>query len=153
MFCRRNVILDLDETLINSVKFDRLSNSTADMKVFDELDSTPIQFKSSSSGHQSYLVFHRPYLQDFLTWLFANYNVGVLTYGRDSYASEIVKHIVLAGPNRHLSFFLFVRYHEESHSILDQDHKRRYNGWKNLEYLFDRVRPFNFFPCINFLKV
>jgi hypothetical protein len=149
MFCRRNVILDLDETCISAVNYKDLPSSEETRKdLFEAFSSTKISFVNKNHTFK-YQVFERPDLQKFLTWLFRFFNVGVLTYGRDPYAIEIVKNIILKNhPERHLVFYLSYNYEDHKNAYKHSETKElTYPGRKNLRYLFERIRPFNFYPC------
>lgn len=78
-----NVLLDLDNTLIYSISCDKLpkkSNHLYSMK-FHKMDD-------------DYYVFERPGLQDFLDWLYKNYNISVWSAASPDYVEFIVKNII-----------------------------------------------------------
>ena len=77
-----------------------------------------------------YVIFHRPYLQEFLDYIFKNYNVSIWTAASKDYALFIINKIILQNnPNRKIDFILF-RYHCD----LSDKHK---GGIKNLKMLWD----------------
>lgn len=104
-----NVILDLDSTLINSVEAKNLSavdpRTVAGLKYFDFIHNGMFQYR----------IFARPYLQEFLDYLFKNFNVAVFTAADKEYAYAIIKKFILCPGtrgNRKLDF-IFTRYHFE----------------------------------------
>jgi NLI interacting factor-like phosphatase len=96
---KQNVILDLDNTLISAELIETFpfhENGIRDKaELFDIHDI---------DGY--YIVFERPNLQEFLDWLFANYNVSIWTAASKDYALFIVDHIVLRN-KRHLDYIFF----------------------------------------------
>lgn len=114
-----NVILDLDQTLISAY-----------------LGETEFPFNDKGIEHRvskfrlhnldnEYLIFERPHLQEFLDWLFANYNVSVWTAASKDYALFIIKNIILTNPDRHLDFILF-SYHCDISESIYRYHKQLY---------------------------
>uniref|UniRef100_A0AAU7SSF6 Haloacid dehalogenase-like hydrolase n=1 Tax=Heteronotia binoei irido-like virus TaxID=3141948 RepID=A0AAU7SSF6_9VIRU len=85
-----NVILDLDETIINT----HLSRTF-----------TPRHFKRAKLFHykmmsKKYIVIARPGLEAFLDWLFANFTVSVWTAATRAYAFFVIKYFIMNNPNR-----------------------------------------------------
>ncbi len=115
------VVLDLDQTLISSES----------IRDFDE-DEFP-----EKSGlfdkyvmDDYYIIYARPHLQEFLDYLFHNFNVTVWTAASKDYALYILEHIVLQNrPERCLDFFFF-----SYHCGLSKKFKK---GSKNLKMLWD----------------
>jgi TFIIF-interacting CTD phosphatase-like protein len=111
-----NVILDLDSTLINSVEPKNLSavdpKATSGLKYFDFIHNGVFQYR----------IFARPHLQDFLDYLFKNFNVAVFTAADKEYAYAIIKKFILTRPNRKLDF-IFTRYHFEQGAMMYQKAK------------------------------
>ena len=83
------VILDLDETLINSQPLDELTS--------EERKRFMRRFKTHNMDGY-YLVSERPYLQEFLDYLFKNHNVSVWTAASHDYANFIIANIILIKP-------------------------------------------------------
>lgn len=79
-----NVILDLDNTLIYSIsckKFPKNENSHLHSMKFHKMDD-------------DYYVFERPGLQQFLDWLYKNYNISIWSAASPDYVEFIVKNII-----------------------------------------------------------
>lgn len=79
-----NVVLDLDNTLIYSIPCDKLpknTNSYLHSMKFYKMDD-------------DYYVFERPGLQEFLDWLYKNYNISVWSAASPDYVDFIVKNII-----------------------------------------------------------
>lgn len=134
----KNVFLDLDNTLISSEPLD-----TFDVKKYKEkIGMFPQHYMENL-----YIVFERPGLQDFLDYLFSNFNVSVWTAATKDYALFIIDNIVLGGKgvssgkrenereetkkDRKLNWTLF-SYH------CDWSEKRK-KGIKGLSLLWDGV--------------
>lgn len=116
-----HILLDLDQTLISAEpaeEYDFEKNKAKAKKfVFHDMD-----------GY--YVVFERPGLQNFLTYLFDYFDVSVWTAASKDYALFIVDKIILAGnKNRHLNY-IFYSYHCD---LSNRDKKSS----KNLAMLWD----------------
>jgi TFIIF-interacting CTD phosphatase-like protein len=96
---RINFFLDLDQTLISAEATEE----------FDfEKDKVKAKKFRYSNMQDYYVVFERPGLQEFLTYLFENFNVSVWTAASKDYALYVIEKIVLAGnSNRKLDYVLF----------------------------------------------
>ncbi len=96
-----NVLLDLDQTLISA-------------EADEDFDFTKFKEKATlfdlHDMDSYYLVFERPNLQEFLDFLFANFNVSVWTAASKDYALFIIDKIILTKPERKLDF-IFFNYH------------------------------------------
>ena len=93
-----NIILDLDNTLICSL----------DMK--HEINKIPQDIREkfhSINMDNYYQVFERPYLQDFLTYLFDNFNVSIFTAADKDYALFVIDNIILRNKSRKLDYIMF----------------------------------------------
>ena len=93
-----NIILDLDQTLISSELPEKISRFNPKINHFDYdfLDDT-------------YVVFARPHLQEFLDYLFKNFNVSIWTAATKNYALFVINKFILRG-DRKLDF-IFFSYH------------------------------------------
>lgn len=115
-----NVILDLDQTLISGEElpsFD-FKKGRDKMKKFDH-----------KTMENFFVIFARPHLQEFLDFLFANFNVAVWTAATKDYALFIVKHFILTKPGRKLDFIFY-----SHHCDMSQKLKK---GLKGLSMLWD----------------
>lgn len=119
-----NVILDLDSTIISSLE-PHVSQPKGlighEMK-FDDVTE--------------YIVYERPYLQEFLDFLFENFKVAVWTAASKDYALFIVENIILSKPDRYLEFVLFDYHGYISEEISD------INCPKDLSLVFNMYRSF-----------
>ena len=79
-----NIYLDLDETLIYS--YGPRSGKKLDINT---IKPTPINFENL------YYIVQRPGLQDFLDWLFENFNVSVWSAASPDYVKFIVDNIII----------------------------------------------------------
>src|SRR5579872_1957723 len=117
-----NIILDLDNTLINSLTFKELTQmSKSKEDKFKHIDMDDL-----------YRVFFRPHLQKFLDYLFENFNVSVWTSASLFYVSFIVDNIILTKPNRKLDLVLFAYHCSYSRKYLEctKDIKMLWNELK-----------------------
>lgn len=122
-----NIILDLDETLINSVDVENANN------VKFQLACQRFRHKT----FHSYYIFERPYLQEFLDMLFLNFNVSVWTAATGDYAKFVVNNFVINGnPNRQLDFVFSRNDVTKSEQLYNGTHKK-------LQYIYDRFPEYN----------
>lgn len=127
---RLNVILDLDNTIINSLEeYERKEISPEFQDQFDYKDMAAYGMR----------VFARPGLQEFLDFLFQNFNVSVFTAAEQEYALFIINNFLLTKPNRKIHY-MFFRYHVDMGI-------ERYDGTKDLRLLFNIFNVPNFYPC------
>lgn len=102
-----NIVLDLDNTIINSLtprETKKISKRMSKFK-YHYMDDV-------------YVVFERPHLQEFLDFLFKNFRVSVWTAASKSYAIFIIDNIILTKPDRKLDFVLFSHHCEISQNNL-----------------------------------
>jgi hypothetical protein len=126
---RINVILDLDNTIINALEDDERKNLPVYLQnKFVHKDMMPF-----------FRVFARPHLEEFLDYLFDNFNVSVFTAAEHNYARFIIENFILTKPTRELDMVLF-RYHFELSDTL-------YSKAKGLELFWDFFNVYNFYPC------
>lgn len=79
-----NLVLDLDNTIISSVLLSKSSTtSSSRLSVFRYTDAIHI-----------YRMYHRPYLQEFLDYIFSEFNVIVWTAASDEYAKFVIEQII-----------------------------------------------------------
>ena len=135
-FCRLNLLLDLDETLINGVSTKNASKLPSNIK------KTLPNFTFQHDGREDRVIFARPHLQEFLTFCFQHFNVGVFTSASKEYAIQIVAKFILNSkfPERKLVCLLDRRHIADSNN-------EDYKGEKNLNYLYEKMKLFNFYPC------
>jgi len=116
-----NIILDLDETLLNSQETTTFDKEKYRKKV------------SKFSMHDMdgfYLIFERGHLQKFLDYIFSNFTVSVWTAGSLDYCLFIVEKIILIKPERKLDY-IFFSYHGELSMSLTGDTKNLELLWKD----------------------
>jgi len=139
---RIKLVLDLDNTLINSI-------------TFKELVLLPKSFKSSKSSKNDrndknnkishidmdkiYRVFSRPYLQKFLDFIFAHFDVSIWTAASKEYASFIMDKIIApAGSGRRIEYIFFAYHCKTS--------KKYLRCTKDLELLWRDLKLVGFSP-------
>ncbi len=99
---RMNILLDLDQTCISAeaseeFDFDKNKSKSKNFKYYD------------MDGY--YTVFERPGLQEFLDYLFKNFNVSVWTAASKDYALFIVDKIILGNHTDRTLEYIFFSYH------------------------------------------
>ena len=117
-----NLLLDLDNTLICAEPYDDLTK--------DQITYCKKNFKyHDMDGY--YLVCERPYVQEFLDYVFKNFNVSIWTAASKDYAIFIIKNIILTKPERSLDYFFWDKHCKIS---------RKYNNKtsKNLKILWNK---------------
>ena len=99
---KSNIILDLDQTVISA-------------EASEELDFKKYQEKSklfrSDNMDGYYMVYSRPYLQEFLDYIFKNFNVSIWTAASKDYALFIIEKIILDKKVDRKLDFIFFSYH------------------------------------------
>ena len=115
-----NFILDLDETIISA-------------EATEDYDFEKYKNKASKFKHESmegyYIIFERPHLQQFLDFIFENFDVSVWTAATKDYALFIINKIILVKPNRKLDYIFF-----SYHCNISKKIKK---GTKDLSMLWD----------------
>lgn len=118
---RGYIVLDLDQTLISaeaSDEYDFKKNKEKAKKfVFHDMD-----------GY--YMIFERPGVQSFLTYIFANFDVSIWTAASKDYALFIVDKIIIAGNSNRKLDYIFFSYHCDVS-------KHQKKGSKDLKMMWD----------------
>ena len=117
-----NLLLDLDNTLVCAELYDDLTEK--------EINRCKKKFKTHNMDDY-YLVCERPYVQEFLDYVFDNFNVSVWTAASKDYAIFIIKNIILTNPNRQLEYFFW-----DKHCKISRKYKNKIS--KNLKILWDK---------------
>jgi TFIIF-interacting CTD phosphatase-like protein len=98
----KNLLLDLDETLISAVDIPPLRKDPTKEAEFQRRAK---HFRVHQMGEEYYIV-ERPGVQVFLDFVFKHFNVSVWTAASKDYAIFVLEHVVLK-PGRKLDYFLF----------------------------------------------
>ena len=96
------IILDLDETLINSEERKKFNHE----KYGNKME----KFKYHKMERDFY-VFERPHLQEFLDFLFENFDVSIWTAASRGYALWILKNVLNVGTKNRPIKHVFFDYH------------------------------------------
>lgn len=126
---RMSLLLDLDATCINSLNR-------------YELKLAPEQFQNKFKFHDMkgyYRIFERPYLQTFLDYAFANFDVSIFTAADKDYALFIDENIIRSKPGRQLRYFFYGYTSSLSESYYDSP--------KDLRLLWDTLNVDGLTPC------
>jgi hypothetical protein len=124
-----NVVLDLDNTLINALEPEEI----------EVLPKSFINLFTHYNFDNEYEIFARPHLQDFLDFLFDNFNVSVWTAATRDYALFIIDKFLLVKPERKLHMFF-----HRHHVVLGA---KRFGQTKDLRLLWEYLKVPNFWPC------
>jgi TFIIF-interacting CTD phosphatase-like protein len=123
-----NLVLDLDNTLICSVPMKEVRT----MERNNHKSLSELKYKDMDD---IYRVFYRPYLDEFLTYAFENFDVTVWTAASKDYASFIVDNIMIDGKKlkkkRRLKMFFYDDNCEQSQSLF------KTTSHKDLRYLYN----------------
>ena len=115
-----NIVLDLDNTIISSLTKEEFNKRKIDHN---------LKFTSICDG--MYYTLPRPYLNDFLDYIFARFHVSVWTAASRDYAKEIIQKFILKGKkNRKLRGFLYDIHCKESMNVVNP------KTMKDLRYLY-----------------
>lgn len=121
-----NIILDLDNTVICA-------------EALDEYDVKKHKEKAKKFKYENmedyYIIFQRPFLQEFLDYIFKHFNVSVWTAASKDYALFIIEKILLKN-NRKINW-VFFNYHCDIS-------KKIKKGTKDLSILWDIYKIPNF---------
>lgn len=129
----QNICLDLDQTLIwsgNEIEYNT--------RKYPELKIKAKDWPHDIMDDNSYTVFERPGLQDFLDFIFANFNVSVWTAASKDYALFIIKNIIYkkGKESRNLDWIFF-----SYHCDISINTKK---GTKDLSLLWDDYKLHGF---------
>jgi RNA polymerase II subunit A small phosphatase-like protein len=120
-----NVFLDIDETMISAYPTEELDLKNPKIK------AKSIKFRFHNMDDY-YIVFERPNLQNFLDYLFANFNVSIWSAASKDYVLYVISNIILTKPNRRLDFILYSYHCSVSKKIKKTS--------KSLRLLFDTFK-------------
>jgi TFIIF-interacting CTD phosphatase-like protein len=123
-----NIVLDLDNTLISSLTKEEYEKRKTNKNV---------KFIPICDG--MYYTIARPYLDEFLTFIFKHFQVSVWTAATKDYAIEILKNFIIKGKKeRKLKSFLYDYHCEDSIENVNP------NTPKDLRYLYlSKNKKFN----------
>ena len=124
-----NILLDLDQTCISAESLD------GDEPEFNYQNSKHLR-KAQKYRYEDmdgyYMVFERPGLQEFLDFLFKNFNVSIWTAASKDYALFIIEKFILNGkPERKLDWVFFSYHCKISEKIKDDHSKDLRVLWEN----------------------
>lgn len=99
-----NILIDLDETILSSEPLEHLD--------FNDKHENQKRLKFKFYNMEGYfIIFERPNLQQFLDYIFANFNVSVWTAATKDYALFIVDKIILQDKPERTLDYIFFSYH------------------------------------------
>lgn len=124
-----NIILDLDQSIISGEPAEEF-NFKKQIKKANKFEFETMQ--------DYYIIFSRPHLQKFLTFLFKNFNVSIWTAASKDYALFIIEKIILRGKKNRNIDFIFFSYH------CNISKKLKKKNSKDLSILWDTFKMENY---------
>ena len=126
---KKNIILDIDHTLIHTVNPLELAQMESKDLLPESLFNCPY-YKLNDLA----LVFQRPHLSEFLDFLFANYNVAIWSAGSSDYVNAIVDTFIRT--EKRIPSFVMTR----------DDLIESGQSFKDLDYVYEKYplfQPYN----------
>lgn len=120
------IFLDLDNTILSAVPLE-------EMKWTEKTKEKAVQFEIHNIDNY-YVVFERPYLQEFLDYLFANFKVSIWSAATKDYVLFIVNNIILKGHSERKIEYILFSYH------CDLSKKECEKGPKDLRLVWDVLK-------------
>ncbi len=120
-----NLFLDLDNTLLSAVPIEEI-------KWTDQNRQLACEFPFHNM-EDYYLVFERPGLQEFLDFIFENFNVSIWSAASKDYVLFIIDNLIKIKPGRDLKYIMF-SYH------CDKCKKAKKGSIKLLDFLWDKYK-------------
>ena len=118
---KKNIVLDLDNTLLCTILRTQISKE----------ERIPLNF-ITYHDNDDMIIYPRPHLQEFLDFLFENYNVSIFTAAESNYAYYVINNLILADkPNRKLDFIMTFPHYQ---NCLDLYMKHKYIGYITSKY-------------------
>ena len=118
---KKNIVLDLDNTLLCTILRTQISKE----------EQIPLNF-ITYHDNDDMIIYPRPHLQEFLDFLFENYNVSIFTAAESNYAYYVINNLILADkPNRKLDFIMTFPHYQ---NCLDLYMKHKYIGYITSKY-------------------
>ncbi len=118
-----NLFLDLDNTLLSAVPIEEIKWTDQNRELACEFPFYNME--------DYYIVFERPGLQEFLDFIFENFNVSIWSAASKDYVLFIVDNIIKTKPGRDLKYIMF-SYH------CDKCKKSKKGSIKLLDFLWDK---------------
>ena len=158
---KTNIILDLDECCVHSVLYSDIKNiNKNNFRIYKKkLKSLGIyvdvfNYKFLNNKTEVSMTFRRPYLKQFFSYLFKNYNVSVWSNGYYTYVYEVCKKIFTPLQFKNLNY-IFGASLKGVYDILNKKILYSYLDThnKNLKYLFNNKPYSNFFNKNNTILI
>ena len=118
---KKNLILDLDNTILSSVEFNKLKKIPPNNLDFIDME-------------KEFRVFLRPYLQQFLDYIFKHFRISVWTAASKDYALFIINNIILKDKPERKLYFIFFDYHGKISEKKYEHPKKLEILWKFYEF-------------------
>lgn len=135
---KNNIFLDIDQTLIAAVPFKKDEDDEDDVEFdFNKHKKKARLFKFENMDDY-YIIFERPHLQEFLDYVFENFNVSIWTAASKDYALFIIDNFIYKKecPERRLEY-VFFSYHCDKSLALT-------NNTKDLSLLWNTYHDKNY---------
>ena len=120
-----NIVLDLDQTLISA-------EATEDFD-YDKNQKKAGKFTFHNMDDY-YVVFERPHLQDFLSFLFKHFKVSIWTAASKDYALFVIDKIIIGNNNnRHIEWVFYDTHCNIAKKLNKKGHKNLTLLWGEFE--------------------
>ena len=154
-----NIILDLDECCVHSILYSDIKNikniekgkinnyKKKLKKIGIYVDIFKYNFINNKEEYS--LTFRRPYLKEFLIYLFQNYNVSVWSRGLYPYVDEICNIIFTKLQRKKIKYIFGTKYSKGYNYVFNIENKKmlycyekKTKGAKDLSFIFN-IKPYS----------
>jgi len=126
---KKNLVLDLDNTLISTVP------ENISTVIEGTIQTIPLPYVIYENSLKM-LIYPRPYLQEFLDFIFENYNVSVFTAAESNYAYYIIRTILLQDKtDRKIDFIMTYPHYQNCYDL--------HGKFKYIDYITCKINSYN----------
>ena len=131
---KKNLVLDIDNTLISTVP-KTLVNAIEESGQIIPLHHITYDLI------QEMVIYPRPHLQEFLDFVFENYNISIFTAAESNYAYYIIRTLILQDKsNRKLDFIMTYPHYQNCMYLYEKHKYMDYISSKNSSYTIQNTK-------------
>jgi len=131
---KKNLVLDIDNTLISTV-----SKTLVD-SIKESGQNIPLHYIINDEIKEM-VIYPRPYLQNFLDFVFQHYNVSIFTAAETNYALYVIQNLILqAKSNRKLDFIMTYPHYKNCIYLYEKHKYIDYITSKNSSYTIENTK-------------
>ena len=131
---KKNLVLDIDNTLISTVPKTFVSITEQNRQAI------PLPYITYDNVREM-IIYPRPHLQEFLDFVFENYNISIFTAAESNYAYYIIRTLVLQDkPNRKLDFIMTYPHYQNCMYLYEKHKYIDYITSKNNSYTIENTK-------------